>query len=119
MAESLARPKSVTGLTVKERLKQLQGLEGCKVFSSNLDGAKPPVQGCQGCELRLRKLEELEKEFEVLRKDLLSGRRRLEVAEKTEKEKKRGQEESALIRESAKLRITIDMLMRFRVCETI
>lgn len=116
MADRLLRRKSVPGLTSKERLKQLQSLDGAQAFSPVLDQSDVG-QGCQRCAERKKKIVELEKEFADLRKVLISQKRVIDVSDKPGKKgSTRGREELALIQESAKLRITIDTLMRFQVC---
>ncbi|KAI0559185.1 hypothetical protein FGB62_165g016 [Gracilaria domingensis] len=106
------RGKTFVGLTSKERSKQLQSLDGFAAYASSSAREKQP-RSCSTCEMRRQRFLELEKEFNELREKLLS-KTVLDVLENTSEDMSSSPLELVLIQESAKLRITIDTLMRFQ-----
>lgn len=109
----MTRAKTFTGLTQKERARQLNSLDGSAAFTAVAGFGNRHT--CARCAERRQRLEQLEREFGELRANLISKERVLA----TEDEQAAGRasaKELALVQESAKLRITIDTLMRFQVC---
>lgn len=108
------RGKTFVGLTSKERCRQLQSLDGFSAYASPSSQEKSP-RFCSSCKSRRQRIVELEQEFRDLRERLLSKRTVLDVLDTSTENMSSSPTELALIQESAKLRITIDTLMRFQV----
>lgn len=108
------RGKTFVGLTSKERSRQLQSLEGFSAYANPHSQEKSP-RFCSSCKKRRHRIVELEQEFRDLRERLLSKRTVLDVLDTSAENTSSSSTELALIQESAKLRITIDTLMRFQV----
>lgn len=110
------RGKTSSGLTSLERRKHLESLDGSTAFiqerSENTEGHE-----CEHCASRRSKIKAMQQEFQQLRELLITKKSVLEIPDSAQTEKDAASpEELALIQESAKLRITIDTLMRFQVC---
>ena len=113
------RGKTLTGLTAKERERQIHKLDGSSAFSPKSNKEGIPV--CKKCQQRKEFIASMEKEFHNLRQVLLNKSRVPDLSENDQLFDKDARKSSssvqlALIQESAKLRITIDTLMRFQVC---
>lgn len=109
------RGKTSSGLTSLERLKQLHSLDGSLAYSDKISHSYVG-QRCARCVARRQKIQELKEEFNELRKILISNKAVLNIPEETQQTGNLPPEEGLdLVQESAKLRITIDTLMRFQV----
>lgn len=99
----LARSASVVGMTEKERERVVASLEHTEEESRG--------GNCAKCDARRRRLDEIRAEFERLRTHIISD----DVVEMTTPYGETEPELVELAQESARLRITIDSLMRFQV----
>lgn len=111
----IPRGKSFTGLTHKERERQLSSLDGASAYRASKHVSITP--NCARCVARRNRLAELEKEFAQLRRKLINVERELseQLVDQQTPQHAASPADIALVQESAKLRITIDTLMRFQV----
>lgn len=115
MAHVPKRGNSFKGLTSKERRNQLRSLQGSTLYNKSTSESEH-THDCSKCSAKRKRIQELEDEFQTLRDTLLSKQVLNEI--KIEDLGSSSSSQLALVQESAKLRITIDTLMRFQVCST-
>lgn len=113
MTASTQRRKSFRGFTEKERSKQVRSLNGSAAIASN-NRENSTRHHCVQCQRRRDRILHLETEFKQLR-ELLLNKQRVFFSNEQENQNQLNQQEISLVQESAKLRITIDTLMRFQV----
>ena len=123
MAGNAHRRNSFRRMTEKERSKQMRNLTGFETIHPHFRHSLKS-QYCEKCVKNRDRIRQLEREFNELREQLLSKKRIFDsnVTEKREEKSKRGTPSDgklALVQESAKLRITLDALMRFQLFEAL
>ena len=116
MSAAPSRGKTFTGFTDKERIKKLQSLEGSAAYKTTpLDSRGETT--CVRCAGRKQRISAINREFQQLRELLITEKSVLNVCSSPAgNEIASSGEELELIQEGAKLRLTIDTLMRFQVC---
>lgn len=110
------RGKTLTGLTSIERSKHVNSLMGSSMFSSEETLKKVTQLSCRQCAEHRELLLKLQQEFFSVRDRLISEKRVLNFAGDATTLSRRSSNKFALVQEGAKLRLTIDTLMRFQVC---
>eukprot|EP00171_Calliarthron_tuberculosum_P009809 IDg9809t1 len=108
---AFGRNASVVGLTEKEHQRHVAALDGAAAYRLSAVSPAQPRPQCKRCAARRLRLGEIRSEFERLRSQIISD----DIVSMAPCDPDAEPEVVELIQESAKLRITIDTLMRFQV----